>query len=100
MVSVDTRSPLGSSKVEVDIEGGCGTMSTNRVPSIIQKVLLVSEWLHLYSYVLYVPNKGTTTTGGEGTSMKSEKNKVNSNSDILTYYHADQFFMAHEIVLK
>ena len=48
MVSVDTRSPLGSSKVEVDIEGGCGTMSTNRVPSIIQKVLLVSECLHLY----------------------------------------------------
>ena len=59
--------------VGVDIEVGCGTMSTNRVPFIIQKILSVSEWLHLYSNVLYAPSKGTATTGGEGTSMKSEK---------------------------
>ena len=48
MVSVYTRSPLGSSMAKADIIRGCGTMSLNRVPLIIQKSLLVSEWLHLY----------------------------------------------------
>ena len=48
MVSVYTRSPLGSSMVGSDIEGGGGTMSLNRVPFIIQKIFSVSECLHLY----------------------------------------------------
>ena len=48
MVSVYTRSPLGSSMVGSDIEGGGGRKSTNRVPFIIQKILSVSECLHLY----------------------------------------------------
>ena len=86
MVSVYTRSPLGSCMVETDIEGGGGTMSLNGVPFIIQKILSVSEWLHLYSNVLYAPNKGTTTTGGEGTSMKSEKRNQKYNQVMTSMF--------------
>ena len=68
MVSVDTRPPPGSGIVLEDIKRGGGMISFSRVLFITQRILSVSEWLHLY---IYISSSVTATSGGEGTSMKS-----------------------------
>ena len=68
MVSVDTHPPSGSGIMLEDIKRGAGLISFTCMLFIIQKILSVSEWLQLYTYIL---SSVTATSGGEGTSIKS-----------------------------